>query len=116
MTALLEVRELTKKFGGVVGLCTKPATHSEFLPWLAASSRGFLDDRLENSDPAAVFFRHKEIGHKTDKLLKQAFEEAAPDITSTTGRAQIEATILAAPVGADSRRGTAAPRRRRPGR
>ncbi|CAN5355985.1 hypothetical protein BH11PLA2_BH11PLA2_19880 [soil metagenome] len=96
--------EITKRYGGVVGLCTKPANRALFLPWLAASCRTFLDVRLEDADPAAVFFRHKELGEKTEKLLHQAFEESAPDITSMAGRPQTEATILACPTGPDGER------------
>jgi eukaryotic-like serine/threonine-protein kinase len=96
--------EIAAKNNGIVGLCTKSRDASAFMAWLSGRCRAFLDARLETTDPAEIFFRHKEQNEKTERLILQAFEDAAPDLTSMTGKAQSEAAILACPAGAEGNR------------
>jgi serine/threonine protein kinase len=98
-------QEIVGKFRSLVSVCVKPQYTPSFLAILARLSREFLDARLERSDPAAVFFRHRtETAPNTPKMLMNSFEEAAPDLTSISGKPQMEATILAAPPGPDGDR------------
>jgi hypothetical protein len=51
-----------------------------------------------------MFFRYREDGPKVAKLLARAFESSAPDLTTLSGRPQLEASILAGPTGPDGDR------------
>ena len=92
-------QEIAKRFRSLVNVCVKPEYAPLFATLLMTQSHAFLDIRLERSDPAAVHFRSRDVGPGTDKMLIQAFEGAAPDVTSVSGKAQMEATILACPLG-----------------
>jgi hypothetical protein len=92
------------KFKRLTDVCIKPAHAGAFRELLAAQAREFLDARLERADPAAMFFRHRQDEAAQRKMLAQAFEGAAPDLTAASGRPQTEAPILAAPAGPDGDR------------
>ena len=92
-------QEIAKRFRSLVNVCVKPEYAPSFATLLMTQSHAFLDMRLERSDPAAVLFRSRDVGPGTDKMLIQAFEGAAPDLTSVSGKPQMEATILACPLG-----------------
>jgi hypothetical protein len=92
-------RQTSRKFRGVVTVCVKTEFTDEFLALLAAKAGEFLDPRVERADPAAVFFRYKDGQPGTAAELEEAFDEAAPDLTTINGAAPAEATVLAAPPG-----------------
>ena len=92
-------KQTSRKFRGVVTVCTKTEYTDEFLGMLAKKAGEFLDPRVERADPAAVFFRYKDGQPGTAAELEEAFDEAAPDLTTISGAAPAEATILAAPPG-----------------
>ena len=92
-------QEIAKRFRSLVNVCVKPEYAPSFATLLMSQSHAFLDMRLERSDPVAVLFRSRDVGPGTDKMLIQAFEGAAPDLTSVSGKPQMEATILACPLG-----------------
>ncbi|QEL13622.1 tubulin-like doman-containing protein [Limnoglobus roseus] len=98
-------KEIETRYRSLVGVCVKPQNTPSFLTLLATMAREFLDERLEKSDPAAVFFRYRaETAPNTPKMLVNSFEESAPDLTSISGKPQMEATILAVPLGPDGDR------------
>ena len=97
-------QEIAKRFRSLVNVCVKLEYAPSFATLLMTQSHAFLDMRLERSDPAAVLFRSRDVGPGTDKMLIQAFEGAAPDLTSVSGKPQMEATILACPLGPDGDR------------
>jgi serine/threonine protein kinase len=97
--------EIVDKFRSLVTVCVHPPHGPAFMQLLADRSRKFLDARLDRSDAATIFFRHRsETATNTPKMLMTSFEEAAPDLTSLSGKPQMEATILAAPPGPDGER------------
>ncbi len=92
--------EIAKKYRSLVNVCVHAQHAPGFQHLLAAQSRLFLESRLDKSDAAEVFFRHRgDAAPNTPKMLMNSFEEAAPDLTSMSGKPQMEATILAAPAG-----------------
>lgn len=91
--------QTSRKFRGVVSVCTKIELTDNFLAFLAKRSREFLEPRIERADPAAIFFRYKEGQSGTAHELESAFDDAAPDLTTISGAAPVEATVLAAPAG-----------------
>jgi eukaryotic-like serine/threonine-protein kinase len=92
--------EVAKKYRSLVNVCVHPQHATGFQQLLATHSRKFLESRLDKADTAEVFFRHRgESAPNTPKMLMNSFEEAAPDLTSVSGKPQMEATILAAPTG-----------------
>lgn len=94
--------EIAKRYRSLVNVCVHQQNTAGFLQLLETQSRLFLDSRLGRSDAAAVFFRHRnESAPNTPKMLMTSFEEAAPDLTSVSGKPQMEATILAVPPGPD---------------
>lgn len=97
--------EIAKKYRSLVNVCVHPQNAAGFLQLLAAQSRQFLESRIGRSNAASVFFRHRnESAPNTPKMLMNSFEEAAPDLTSVSGKPQMEATILAVPDGPDGDR------------
>ncbi len=92
--------EIAKKYRSLVNVCVHPQHVTSFQQLLAVQSRAFLESRLDKSDAAEVFFRYRgETAPNTPKMLMNSFEQAAPDLTSVSGKPQMEATILAAPAG-----------------
>ena len=97
--------EIAAKFRSLVSICVHPPHAPAFMQLLADRSRKFLDSRLDRSDAATIFFRFRgESAPNTPKMLMNSFEDAAPDLTSLSGKPQMEATILAAPAGPDGDR------------
>ncbi|MGL4420093.1 MAG: hypothetical protein ACRCZF_05465, partial [Gemmataceae bacterium] len=97
-------KQTLRKFRGVVNVCVKREHSAGFQTLLLKNAREFLDGRLERSDPTTMFFRYFESNEETAQMLLNTFEEAAPDLTSLSGKPQTEATILACPAGVDGDR------------
>jgi eukaryotic-like serine/threonine-protein kinase len=95
-------KELTKKFRGLANLCLKADRTPEFLTFLNAQTREFLNARLEKNDPATMLLRYHGNTADTAQMLRHAFEESAPGITTLSGERPLEATVLALPAGAAS--------------
>jgi eukaryotic-like serine/threonine-protein kinase len=97
--------EIAKRFRSMVNVCVKQEYTQPFLKVLGEKSLAFLSERLEQEDPAAAFFRYRcDNPEHMKKMIGEAFEDASPDLTSTSGRPQTEMTILACPVGPDGDR------------
>lgn len=97
--------EITKKYRSLVNVCVHPQHAQGFQQLLICHARQFLDSRLDRSDAATMFFRHRnESLPNTPKMLMNSFEEAAPDLTSVSGKPQMEATILVVPDGPEGDR------------
>jgi len=92
-------RELTRAFRGLANLCLKPGRTPEFLELLAARTQAFLDARLETTDPATILLRYQGETGDLARLLRQAYEGAAPGLAPAAGPAPLEAAILALPAG-----------------
>ncbi|MFO0936195.1 MAG: tubulin-like doman-containing protein [Gemmataceae bacterium] len=92
-------RSSARRFRGVVNVCVKTEYSTDFLDLLARKSGEFLEPRVEKADPAAVFLRYKEGQSEISHELSEAFDLAAPDLTTINGSAPSEATLLAAPSG-----------------
>jgi hypothetical protein len=95
---------ITRKLRGIVSVATKPELVEDFLPLFERKSLEFLEPRLEKADPAEMFLRYREHEATTPAVLGEAFDCAAPDLTSISGAAPAEATILAAPAGPNGAR------------
>jgi serine/threonine protein kinase len=91
--------QISRKFRGVVSVCTKLELTDNFLDFFADRSREFLEPRIERADPAAIFFRYKDGQSETARELESSFDDASPDLTTISGAAPVEATVLAAPAG-----------------
>ena len=53
-------KEVSRKFKGLGGVCLKPLEKGgRFRELLLTRSREFLDGKLDNSDPATMFFRYR---------------------------------------------------------
>lgn len=96
--------QTARKFRGIVNVCVKPELTDDFLTMMTKKAGEFIDPRIERADAAAVFFRYKENQPNTAQELEEAFDEAAPDLTTISGAAPAEATILAAPPGENGER------------
>lgn len=96
--------EIQKQFKALVNVCTRPEISESFTKMLLQHAREFLDARLENADPATVFFRFRADGANGQKMITGAFESAAPDIGSAMGRLPMEASVLACPNSAEGAR------------
>lgn len=92
-------KELSKTFRGVANLCLKATRTPEFLAVLTARTQAFLDKRLETTDPATILLRYQGPGDSLSAVLRQAYESSAPALAATSGRAPLEATVLALPAG-----------------
>ena len=94
----------TRKFRGIVNVCVKPEFEEGFTRLISKYAFDFLEPRVEKADPAALFFRYKEGRTETAQELGIAFDDAAPDLTTISGAAPAEATVLAAPPGPNGER------------
>src|SRR5262249_11943437 len=94
-------KETARKFKGLGSVCLKPMEKApHFRELLMNRSREFLDAKLDQSDPASVFFRYRTGDHSAEPLLGEAFSEAAPDLTTTRGGEKPdEINVLAVPPG-----------------
>lgn len=93
-------REVAKKFRGLGSVCLKPAEKGpHFRELLLARSREFLDEKLDHSDPATVFFQNRTADGTAQSLVAEAFDEAAPELKSTTLGKPVEVAVLAVPPG-----------------
>ena len=93
-------REVSKNFRGLANVCLKPERGPDFIALLNTQTRAFLDARLEKTDPATILLRYRGPGEDTVELLRKAFEDAAPNLTTLSGPRPVETSILAAPPGA----------------
>ncbi len=98
-------KDIALKFRSLVSVCVSNQHSTAFLQLMKTQSRLFLDSRIGRMDAASIFFRRRnETATNTPKLLMSSFEEAAPDLTSISGKPQMEATILALPPGPEGER------------
>jgi hypothetical protein len=96
--------EIEKKFKALVAVCNKPEHANQLRTLLVGRAQEYLDSKLETVDPAVVFFRYRDDGPSGTKMVLQAYEGASPDLTGLSGKSQLEATILACPVGPEGAR------------
>jgi hypothetical protein len=94
-------KEIAKKFKGLGSVCLKPGEKgAHFRELLLARSRAFLDEKLDHSDPAMMFFRYRTEDGSAEPLIGEAFGEAAPELCVTkSGEKPYEINVLAAPSG-----------------
>jgi len=98
-------KEVSRKFKGLGGVCLKPLEKGgRFRDLLLSRSREFLDGKLDNSDPATMFFRYRTADGSAEPLIGEAFGEATPDLTTRSGTKPNEITILAVPPGSAGER------------
>jgi serine/threonine protein kinase len=90
--------DLDRKFRGLVNVCLKADRLPRFRDLLAAATRGFVDARLGQADPAEALARYRGTGSDCLNVLEEAYTAAAPPLTPVS-RPAVEATILAAPDG-----------------
>ena len=93
-------KEVSKKFKGLGSVCLKPMEKGpHFCELLLTRSREFLDGKLDHSDPATVFFRYRTADGSAEPLIGEAFDEAAPELTTRNGAKPAEINVLAVPPG-----------------
>jgi eukaryotic-like serine/threonine-protein kinase len=94
-------KDIARKFKGLGSVCLKPLQKGTlFRDLLLNRSRTFLDDKLDHSDPATVFFRYRTDESTSQPLIGEAFGEAAPDLNvNKNGPDFHEINVLAAPPG-----------------
>ncbi len=102
--------DVRRKFRGLANVCLKEARTDDFVAFLAAKTRAFLDERLERTDPATMLLRYRGDGPELKQLLSAAYAAAGPDLAGIGGPPPLEAAILALPAGeaADEVRAAAA--------
>ncbi|MBN9117716.1 MAG: hypothetical protein J0I06_00845, partial [Planctomycetes bacterium] len=97
-------KDITRKFRGLGNVCLKPVEKGPpFRELLLARAREFLDEKLDHSDPATVFFRARTQVGAAQALLTEAFDEAVPDLTPA-GTRPYEIVVVGAPPGPDGDR------------
>ena len=92
-------KELSKTFRGVANLCLRAERTPDFLTLLTARTQAFLDARLETTDPATILLRYQGEGTGLARVLREAYEAAAPAFAAAGGDDPLEAAILALPAG-----------------
>jgi hypothetical protein len=97
-------KSITRKFRGLGSVCLKPVEKGPlFRELLMRKARDFLDNKLDHSDPATVFFRARTQAHAAQDLLSEAFGEAAPYLIPS-GPRPYEMVVVGAPPGVDGDR------------
>jgi hypothetical protein len=97
-------KNITRKFRGLGSVCLKPTEKgSLFRDLLLSSARAFLDTKLDQTDPAKVFFRSRTQPGSAEALVAEAFDEAGPDLVPT-GEPPYEMVVVGAPPGPDGDR------------
>ncbi len=91
-------KEIVTRYKALVNICLKPEDSNEFFGLLQNRASSFLSQRLETADPAELFFRYKSEDTKIPERMAEAFDGAGPDLTTISGKAPAEATLLAAPA------------------
>jgi hypothetical protein len=89
---------VTARFKALVNVCVNPADGQSFVALLQERATAFLARWLEPADPADLFLRFKGDDAVTPDALAVAFDAAGPDLTTISGKAPAEATLLAAPA------------------
>ncbi len=90
-------KDTAKKFRGIANVCLKKDKSDGFLELLTAKARAFLDERLEQTDPATMILRWRGDGPEAAKMLAEGYAGAAP--TLPVGFEAAETVILATPPG-----------------
>lgn len=88
---------VVRKLRGIVNVTVKSELREDFLSLFERKSREFIEPRVETTNPAELFFRYKADQPDTPLELSEAFDLAAPELTSISGAAPAETTILALP-------------------
>jgi hypothetical protein len=91
-------RQVVRKLRGIVNVTVKSELREDFLTLFESMSRKFIEPRVETTNPAELFFRYKAEQPDTELELSEAFDLAAPELTSISGAAPAETTILALPA------------------
>jgi hypothetical protein len=95
-------KDITRKFRGLGNVCLKPLEKGPlFRELMMKRARDFLDAKLDHSDPATVFFRARTANGTAESLLREAYDEATPDLTPNVYPKPYEMIVLAAPGGED---------------
>jgi serine/threonine protein kinase len=94
-------KDIARKFKALGSVCLKPAEKGpHFRELLLNRSRTFLDERLDTSDPAMMFFHFRTADGSAEPLIGEAFGEAAPELCVTkSGEKPYEINVLAVPPG-----------------
>jgi serine/threonine protein kinase len=90
-------QEIVARYKALVNVCLRPDDGGEFVDLLRDLASTFLAQRLESADPAELFFRYRADDPKTAEAMAEAFDGAGPDLTTISGKAPAEATLLAVP-------------------
>ncbi len=91
-------KDLNKKFRGLGSVCLKPVERGpRFRELLLSKSRAFLDEKLDHSDPATVFFRYRPDERMAEPLLAEAFDEACPEMITVSGEKPYSINVLGVP-------------------
>ncbi len=94
-----------RKFRGVAAICLKPAEKGPvFREMLLEKAREFLDEKLDSADPATVFYRTRAGTEADHGLIKDAFDQAAPEVVGLANTTPDELTILAVPTSVEGAR------------
>jgi hypothetical protein len=89
--------EIVSRYKALVNVCLNPDDGGEFVQILKERATDFLARRMETADPAELFFRYRGEDPKTPEKMAEAFDGAGPDLTTISGKAPAEATLLAVP-------------------
>lgn len=85
--------------GALVKFCLKTDWSQDFISFLTRQARGFLDARLEHTDPATVFLRYRGQGRAAEDLMATAYRQAAPAVATVEGTPPADVAVLALPPG-----------------
>ncbi|HEY2787099.1 MAG TPA: tubulin-like doman-containing protein [Fimbriiglobus sp.] len=91
-------QEIGSRYKALVNVCLNVDDAEAFIEFLKEWATAFLSRRMEIADPVELFFRYKAEDPKTPEKLAEAFDRAGPDLTTISGKAPAEATLLAAPA------------------
>ena len=87
--------DIRRKFRGLGNVCLKAAEKgAAFRELLLAKARAFLDEKLDHSDPATVFFRARTQAGTAERQLTDAFDFAAPVLVPSGTERPYEMAVL----------------------
>ena len=98
-------KDVSRKFKGLGSVCLKPLEKGgRFREMLLSRSREFLDGKLDQSDPATMFFRYRTADGSAEPLIGEAYGEATPEVITRSGAIPQEVTLLGVPPGSSGDR------------
>jgi len=96
---------LQRKFRGLGNVCLKVAAKgADFAAWLLEQCRAVIDPHLPRYDPAAAFFEFFPQPEEAENALREAVDEAAPDLPTVHSELSTAYAVALLPSGSAGER------------